>query len=260
MRNGWIRLALVLAAACMVAFIFLFRPGGIFRGSQAMQAKQISYRGHTFDWVRIDPTKHEINLYWKDNQGRAFSTFGSLAEHVESKGASLLFATNAGIFSSDITPGGLHVEQGIELHRLNLRDGEGNFHLKPNGVFFVENGTAQVMESTAYSLKARRPRVATQSGPMLVIDGSLHPAFTQGSDNRNIRNGVGVDKNGYVHFAVSNDRVNFHDFASLFLEALKCPNALYLDGSISDIYLPSLGRTPNGSGYCGILGVEGKKN
>jgi uncharacterized protein YigE (DUF2233 family) len=178
-----------------------------------------------------------------------------LNSKLEDKGKKLLFATNAGIFSENISPGGLHVEDGRELHAINLRDGEGNFHMKPNGIFYLEENRGHVMESVEYTTSSHKPQIATQSGPMLVVNGNIHPAFTEGSDNRNIRNGVGVDKKGYVHFAVSNDRVNFHDFATLFLEALKCPNALYLDGSISDFYLPALDRTPDGHGYCGIIAV-----
>jgi uncharacterized protein YigE (DUF2233 family) len=254
MRNGWVNILLVTTAILLLGSVAFYKWGGL-RSNQEIQAKRITFRGHSFDWIKVDPTKLEVNLYWRDSENRPYSDFTQVKAQVEKHGGTLLFATNAGIFSSDVTPGGLHIENGTELHALNLRDGEGNFHMKPNGVFFIEGGTASVLESSAYSLKKRSPRIATQSGPMLVIDGKLHPAFTEGSDNRNIRSGVGVDKKGYVHFALSNDRVNFHDFGSLFLEALKCPNALYLDGSISEFYLPALDRTPSGSGYCGIIGV-----
>jgi uncharacterized protein YigE (DUF2233 family) len=254
MRGGWRNILLVAAALLLLGIVAFLKWGGL-PSSQEIQAKRISFRGHSFDWIKVDPTKVEINLYWKDTEGRPYSSFSGVRAHVEKHGGNLVFATNAGIFSSDITPGGLHVENGKELHSLNLRDGEGNFHMKPNGVFFIEGAKAAVVESSSYTLKKRSPRIATQSGPMLVLDGKLHPAFTEGSDNRNIRSGVGVDRKGYVHFVLSNERVNFHDFGSLFIEALKCPNALYLDGSISDFYLPALDKTPSGSGYCGIIGV-----
>ncbi len=254
MRKSWIQILLVTAVILLLGVVAFLKWGGL-RSSQEIQAKRISFRGHSFDWIKVDPTKVEVNLYWKDPQNRPYSSFSNVKEQVEKHGGQLIFATNAGIFSSDITPGGLHVENGKELHGLNLRDGEGNFHMKPNGVFFIEEGQASVTESSQYSLKKRNPRIATQSGPMLVLEGKLHPAFTEGSENRNIRSGVGVDSKGYIHFALSNDKVNFHDFGSLFVEALKCSNALYLDGSISDFYLPALDRTPSGSGYCGIIGV-----
>ena len=72
---------------------------------------------------------------------------------------------------------------------------------------------------------------------MLVIDGTIHPAFTPGSDNKNIRSGVGVDQNGNVLFGLSQAKVNFHDFATAFIEE-GCTNALYLDGAISLFHAP----------------------
>lgn len=254
MRSAWVNILLVAAAAGFLAVIIILKVGDL-RDDQELVAKKITWKGQSFDWIKVDPAKVDVRLYWKNENNEAYSTFGSLNSAIEQKGKKLLFATNAGIFSEDFSPGGLHVENGKELHALNLRDGEGNFHMKPNGVFYIEDNRGHVTESVEYTTASRHPQIATQSGPMLVVNGNIHPAFTEGSDNRNIRNGVGVDKKGYIHFAVSNERVNFHDFASLFLEALKCPNALYLDGSISDFYLPALDRRPDGSGYCGIIAV-----
>ena len=174
---------------------------------------------------------------------------------MEEQGKSLRFATNAGIFSEDFTPGGLHVEDGEVLKNLNLKDGYGNFHMKPNGVFVLGTEGAGVVESEAFTQKDLHPTLATQSGPMLVMDDKLHPAFNEGSSNKYIRNGVGVDKAGNIHFAISNARVNFFDFASLFRDHLNCPDALYLDGSISEFYCPELDRFDTGGAFCGILAV-----
>lgn len=162
---------------------------------------------------------------------------------------------NAGIFSEDRTPGGLHIENGNELKSLNLNEGAGNFHMKPNGVFLLGAEGASVVESEAYSQSQTAPQIATQSGPMLAIGGVLHPAFREGSTNTNIRNGVGVDDKGNIWFAISNEPVNFFDFASLFVDKLHCPDALYLDGAISAMYLPELDRNDVGYGFCGILAV-----
>jgi len=49
---------------------------------------------------------------------------------------------------------------------------------------------------------------------------------------------VGVRKDGTVVFSISRLPVNFYTFASLFLNRLKCTNALYLDGTISAFDVP----------------------
>ncbi len=224
-------------------------------GQRELQAKQYQFKGQNFDVVRVDPNEFEVRLYWKDKNGEPYKDFSTLRETLEAEGRHLRFATNAGIFSEDHTPGGLHIEDGSVLKNLNLRDGEGNFHMKPNGVFILGTEGAGVMDSETYQQTHPKAQVATQSGPMLVINNELHPGFTQGSSNRYIRSGVGVDKKGNIVFAISNERVNFYDFASLFRNELNCPDALYLDGSISEFYCPELERTPTGGDYCGILTV-----
>jgi uncharacterized protein YigE (DUF2233 family) len=231
----------------------LLHHGG--KNVEALDAKEIQFHGQGFDVLQIDPKKQELRLYWKDEQGNAYGSFEALRDSLAKTGKTLRFATNAGIFSENHTPGGLHIEDGNELKSLNLHEGEGNFHLKPNGVFMLGAEGADVVESQAFSQSQTNPQIATQSGPMLVIDGELHPAFREGSDNKHVRNGVGVDKAGHIWFVLSHDRVNFFDFASLFRDELHCPDALYLDGSISGFYLPELSRNDYSPGFCGILAV-----
>lgn len=224
-------------------------------GWKKMDAERVEFRDQSFDVVRVDPAEFEVRLFWKNQKGEPYESFGTLRDELESEGKHLRFATNAGIFSMDHTPGGLHIEDGTTLKQLNMRDGAGNFHLKPNGVFVLGAEGAGVMESESFSQEALHPQIATQSGPMLVINDRLHPAFNEGSSNRFIRNGVGVDQDGTICFAISNERVNFYDFASLFRDHLHCPDALYLDGSISEFYLPELERDELGGDFCGILAV-----
>src|SRR5262249_21767927 len=60
------------------------------------------------------------------------------------------------------------------------------------------------------------------------------------------RNGVGVRADGKVVFAISQAEISFDAFARLFRDALKCPNALFLDGgTASNLYAPSLNRLGN---------------
>jgi uncharacterized protein YigE (DUF2233 family) len=167
----------------------------------------------------------------------------------------LVFAVNGGMYDHALAPVGLSVENGVQLKAANTNDGFGNFHLLPNGVFAVGDGQAVVRETKAY-LQSRFPAdFATQSGPMLVIDGQLHPRFLPHSDSLKIRNGVGITDTGQVVFALSEQRVRFYDFARFFPDALGCDNALYLDGSVSSLYAQVLGRNDHRHPLGPILGV-----
>ena len=126
--------------------------------------------------------------------------------------------------------------------------------MKPNGIFLVDNEEAKVIETSKFEQKDSTI-FATQSGPMLLIDGAIHPAFNEGSKNVHIRNGVGIADDGSIVFAISNEPVNFYDFASLFKEKYGCQNALYLDGFVSKCHLSELGRSDKGENFGVIIGV-----
>ncbi len=156
------------------------------------------------------------------------------------------FAMNAGMFDEDGRPIGLAINGGRQLHAINTRDGGGNFHLKPNGVFLVRrDGSAGVVSSEAFTLS---PKIAsaTQSGPMLVIDGKIHPKFDADGQSRFIRNGVGIGPGGRPLFVISNEVVSFGKLARFFRDGLKTKNALYFDGSVSSLWDPANGRMDAG--------------
>ena len=192
----------------------------------------------------VDPQKDDLRLFWNDDQGAPLHDFIGLEKFVASKGERLLFAANAGMYQPDFKPVGLLVQDGVEQSPLNLNDGTGNFSMQPNGVFVInEKHQALVVESSAYTVLLTPVTWATQSGPMLVLGGDIHPDFVPDSKNKFIRSGVGVRKDGTIVFAISRGPVNFYDFAFLFLTRLKCPNALYLDGDISAFYVPGTKNT-----------------
>jgi uncharacterized protein YigE (DUF2233 family) len=192
----------------------------------------------------IDPRKEDLRLFYNDDQAHLLADFPSLEKFVTSKGEHLLFAANAGMFQPDSKPVGLLVQDGVQQSPLNLNKGAGNFFMKPNGVFLInEKHEAMVIESSSYTALLTPVTWATQSGPLLVFGGHLHPDLKKGSKNLNIRSGIGVRKDGTIVFAISTEEVNFYDFASLFLERLKCPDALYLDGSISAFYVSGMKDT-----------------
>lgn len=203
-------------------------------------------------FFQADPKKHDIRLHWKGEQGTILGDLGQLINAEERQGRTLLFAMNGGMFDAQQAPIGLYVENGKEQHRINtITKGYGNFHLMPNGVFGVAGNDSAYVCTTPDHALVRNVRYATQSGPMLVVGGTINQAFTRGSTNLNIRNGVGVRKDGTVVFAVSKEPVNFFDFATFFLEQ-GCANALYLDGVISRTYLPDAGLDQR-DGQLGVL-------
>ncbi|MCA1494159.1 phosphodiester glycosidase family protein [Sinorhizobium alkalisoli] len=204
--------------------------------------RDVSHLGEEYIACSFDPASSDIRLYNKDQAGVPFKTFKALSLELRHRDEYLVFAMNGGMYHEDLSPVGLHIEEGAEQTPLNTNPGWGNFHMLPNGVFYVADGKAGVMAAEAYSAAGMTPRFATQSGPMLVIDGALHPRFLPKSDSQKTRNGVGVTSSGEVVFAVSKRPVRFHDFATLFRDELGCPNALFLDGTISSLYAPEIKR------------------
>ncbi len=186
-----------------------------------------------------------MRTYLNGEDGKPYGTFKRLAAAVRKQDETLVFAMNGGMYHDDRSAVGLYIEGGKQLQKININKGPGNFHMLPNGVFYMGAGGAGVIESSYYLRANIAMSYATQSGPMLVIDGKLHPKFRAGSTSKNIRNGVGV-QGDVVYFAISNERVNFHTFASLFKDHLKVDNALYLDGVVSKMYAPELGRNDRG--------------
>lgn len=177
-----------------------------------------------------------IRLHLENDAGEEFAYLNRLEDSLESESKEPLLLMNGGMYHADLAPVGLYVEESEEVASLSTRDGPGNFHLLPNGVFWLKDGKAHVTETKAYRRLSPNPDHATQSGPMLVIDGVLHPRFLVQSDSEKIRNGVGVSADGReVHFAISLEPLNFWTFGTLFRDLLETPNALFLDGTISAI-------------------------
>lgn len=191
---------------------------------------------------RFDPKEVDIRLHLADPDGQIYGGFDPLRRQLWAERRVLLFAMNAGMYHDDRSPVGLFVDYGHVVKPLITGDGWGNFHLLPNGVFLIKDGRAEVMETLAYQKRGETPEFATQSGPMLVIAGELHPRFLPDSDSLKIRNGVGVDAEGRVHMVISKVPVRFYDFATLFRDRLGCRNALYLDGSISSAFIADQNR------------------
>ena len=204
---------------------------------------------------RVDTRQQLLRLYYRDAQGRRYGSLGRLRAGLAAQGQCLDFAMNGGMFAPGVTPLGLFIEDGKVLSPLDTTAGPGNFYLKPNGVFFLDTDRSAHLVPTAAFRNNGRVAYATQSGPMLVIDGRIHPAFRPGSANVQIRNGVGLLPDGRVLLAMSRTKISFYDFADYFRRA-GCRQALYLDGHVSRTYAPAAGWNQLDGDFGVIIGIS----
>ena len=209
-----------------------------------------------------------LQLVARDTRGRPVRTIARADSIARARGERLLFATNAGLYERvDSATGMLVADGGHTYSRLNRGAGPprpcrvANFYCAPNGVFFLAGGRAAVLPTADFARRpasAARVQLATQSGPLLVRRGELAQRFDPASRSRLVRNGVGVRADGTVVFAISDDGVSFHQFATAFRDALDCENALFLDGTISQLYSGSRARLPSQSReFAAIFVVSG---
>ena len=215
---------------------------------------QRTFEGATFTACRYDRSRDEIAMVL-DGRNGPLRSFAALEPQLGPRIERLRFAMNAGMYDEAGDPIGLYVEDGRQRVPINRRRGPGNFHLLPNGVFTVAaDGRVAVLRSDRYD-PASRPRWATQSGPMLVIGGRLHSSIQDDGPSLHIRNGVGVDSADTAWFVISDDAVSFGRMARFFRDALHCPNALYLDGSVSSLWDRPAGRRDTNSGLGPLIAV-----
>ncbi|HGG63628.1 MAG TPA: hypothetical protein ENK34_03545 [Rhodobacteraceae bacterium] len=221
----------------------------------ANACETLTYKSNDYTLCQVT-LDDDLRLFHSDADGRLLGSFSRINAMLEQKGQTLGFAMNAGMYHSDRSPVGLFIENGKE--RAPLADGGtyGNFGLKPNGVFCFGKDRLAVIETNKFRDARPACDYATQSGPMLVIDGALHPRFLVDATSRYIRNGVGVSADGTrAYFVISDNPVTFHEFGSLFRDHLKTPNALYFDGKVSRLFAPDLGRSDSGFPLGVIVGT-----
>ena len=252
----WIRLVqfgavlLTLASTCSAAL--------------AEPCRDENFQNARYIVCTFDPGEDDVRLYWRGPDGRPLRTFKTLARALEDRGQTLRFAMNGGMYETDLSPVGLYVENGRALAKVNTATRTGrpsqipNFYKQPNGVFYLGEGGAGVLETKQFLAQKPKAKFATQSGPMLVIDGAIHPAFIVKSKDWKPRNGVGVSKDGKIQLVMSRGGVSFYEFASFFRDGLGAKNALFLDGGTAPgLYAPELGRDdpPSHGGYGPIIAV-----
>jgi uncharacterized protein YigE (DUF2233 family) len=235
--------------------------------AHAAPCRSESFRGASYIVCSFDLAKDDVRITWRDGDGRPYRTFAAVAAGIGARGQSLRFAMNGGMYDDDFRPVGLYIENGRELSRVNTATRTGtpgqipNFYKKPNGVFYIGDGKAGILATERFLADRPKVKFATQSGPMLVINATIHPAFIVNSSYRKPRNGVGVSSPTKVHFVITAGWVSFYDFARFFRDGLGCNNVLFLDGgAASGLYAPELGRNdaPGHGGYGPIITVVDK--
>lgn len=202
-----------------------------------ISCKEKIQHDESFVIYQVNPKKQNLKLYWKNSKDEILKSISNLKKDRESRNEKLVFAMNGGMFEADNTPKGLYIENSRILKPLDTLQGSGNFYLQPNGVFYITQNNQPGIAETKKFRQTATIRYATQSGPMLLMDGKINPIFQKDSKNLNIRNGVGILENSEIIFIMSKKEVNFYSLAQLFKE-MGCKNALYLDGYVSRAYLP----------------------
>lgn len=237
----------------IVFFLILSLIGfGYYKQSKAINAEDERFISYT-----VDTKKSNIAFYWKNEKGENFKNVENLRAWLKNQKKELLFGVNGGMYKKDNTPQGLFIENKIKKNEIDTTHGNGNFYLKPNGIFLITtNNTPKICQTNNF-INSNRIKYATQSGPMLVINGEIHSAFKENSANLNIRNGVGILPNNNIVFVMSKKEINFYEFANYFKKK-GCKNALYLDGFVSRTYLPEKNWIQTDGNFGVIIGVTQK--
>jgi len=214
-----------------LTLVWLTLVSSLFSAPETVTRDGVRY----FIW-KAEPGK--VRVIWMDDAGKRLRELPTVKAFLERKGEKPLMLMNGGIFEPGGIPSGVMVQGGKELFPVNRRDGRGNFFLKPNGIFLISEKGARVIETGKWPPQGEKVFYAVQSGPLLLDNGKVHPAFNKDSDSRLLRNGVGVAEDGTVVFAISDSKgdkyPNLYGFADLFL-SIGCKDALFLDGDISQM-------------------------
>jgi uncharacterized protein YigE (DUF2233 family) len=216
----------------------------------------VEFQGKASTVCKVDVRSNQLRMFLRDPAGGLLGSLDTAARLADSQGERVQFAMNAGRFSPDRAPVGLLVIDGNEVSPLNLAAGEGNVFLKPNGVFLLTPAGVRIVESQRYPQISERVLLATQSGPLLLERGKVHPKLDPYSSDRLIRNGVGVQGRDQAVFAISDQPLNLYEFAKLFRDRLQCSDALHLDATVSSLLAVELRRNDRRARLGPIIAVS----
>lgn len=197
----------------------------------------------------VDPKIQELHFYWKNKEGERLGSINRLKKEIERKNQTLVFATNGGMYSKNFSPQGLFIQNRKIITPLDTADGAGNFYMKPNGIFYITTENVPFVCETRDFIHDNNIKYATQSGPMLLLNGKVHTAFKEGSTNLNIRNGVGILPNNTILFAMSKEKVT-----CMILLAISSGWAVKMPCILTGMYPEPICQKKNGCRPTEILG------
>ena len=227
-------------------------------------SKAVTFNGVKYHLFVTNMDSDQIRLHLLRPKYK--SSLGDVKGYLEAQKLTPLMITNAGMFTTTFEPEGLYLEENpLKKYNLDIGDQKSslNFYLQPNGVFYIDTKNNAHIDTTKefarlQKLKKTKVKLATQSGPMLVINGRIHPAFVKGSTNYKIRSGVGIINSKKVVFACTLDGSNFYDFGIFMRDVFNCKNALFLDGAISKMYLHDIYPEETGGQFGPVISVSRK--
>ena len=228
---------------------------GIAPSLQSAEARAQGVSAQNFRTFVVDPSRHQISLHWKNEQGHPFRSLKAVKQALSDQGKTVLAVMNAGIYDKQYRPLGLHVEGGRVLRKLDQRRGGGNFYLKPNGVFYIGKNGAAISRTVDFK-PLDDIELSTQSGPLLFDQNGVHPAFVKNSRHKHYRNAIGVRADGHVVFTMSTKPVTFWQLAHFLRDKEKCTAGLYLDGFISQLWRKGDKGPRSSFRFVGILAVS----
>ena len=227
----------------------------------------VLFRGVRFNLFIADLDSNDISLHLMDPLTKKnYFSINALLQSQILKDKETLMITNAGMYMPNFQPEGLYIENYKLITPIDTASPNivANFYLMPNGVFLIDSlGFPSILETKSYVKKfglsnSAQIKYATQSGPLLVINDSIHPKFIRGSQNLKIRSGVGIINDKKIIFIITLDEVNFYDFATFFNKVFLCKDALFLDGAISKMYLPTINPNEKGGKFGALISTTKK--
>ena len=249
MKKVYLIILILIAGVGVLTLKYMKKPKGTAglteRSFDEKKGKKIFYgekiKDGNFTVYIPDLNNEEIKMYWKDKNNEAYSELSKLIDG--NSGEKINFATNGGIYSEKYEPNGLYIENYNIISEINLKDGEGNFYMQPNGVFYIQDNKPKISESKSFKY-VKNISYAVQSGPMLIKNGVINEKFDKNSESLKIRSAVGISRENKVFFLMSDEKINFYDFSKYALDRLNCRELLFLDGTISKMYFADEKKIP----------------
>ncbi|MBY3626367.1 hypothetical protein HGO21_43755 [Acinetobacter sp. CUI P1] len=239
---------------CLLLSSMVFQATTVF----AFEYQSMKFEDVQFEVIKVDDLK-DLQLFLKNPRtGDFYQKFSNIQSDLAAC-KELRFAMNAGMYHPNFEPVGLYIEKKKKLSELNESTGFGNFFMQPNGVVAWNDHGAVIHSTADYKRANFTANFATQSGPMLVHKGLINSQFIKDSNSLKIRNGVGL-RDDHLYFVISEQRINFYQFAKFFKQQLRVDEALYLDGSISSLYLKDIQRNDRKYNLGPIVGLTHQMN